>query len=414
MSVKKVLGNVVAFGIAIGICLCVSEGVLRALLNPTEDGNLLVRGKPFKPFQFPKKTVLKWHQIYENEVAKVPSPVGIKYHPLLGWTNNPNHQPYYNAQGTRNPGKTFPLFPEDGVTRIALFGDSFTRDSKVKFEESWGFLLEKYMNEAGFRVEVMNFGVSGYGIDQAYLRWEVDGQVYHPNVVILGLYPAEIGRNLEVHHLKNWGLFDGGNAYSKPRFVIKSDNELELINSPTLPPTELMSKAESFGELPFIEYDSIYLNNLNDFIMNPWRFLWIGRLVEANLSANRFNSMDYHKHDDLYDLNKEAAQVSLKIIKKFGDSVRQRSARFIILNIAQVQDIYYLQHGKPLRYAPLLENLEREWTVVRTEEEIQKHSLEHLFVANDGHHAPLGSKVVAEVISSYLKDEQPLYRVASH
>lgn len=414
MRLKTFLGNLAAFTFAIGVSLCISEGVLRASLSSNEDGNLLVRGKPLKPFQFPRATVLKWYESYKMDVMKVPSPVAIKYDPSLGWTNNPNHQPYYNAQGTRNPGKTFDPFPESGVTRIALFGDSFTRDSKVDFEESWGYLLEKYMNEAGFRVEVMNFGVSGYGIDQAYLRWELEGQSFHPHVVILGLYPAEIGRNLEVHHLKNWGLFEGGNAYSKPRFVINSDSELELVNSPTLTPVELLGKAESFGELPYIQHDSLYQAHHDDFEMNFWRVLWTGRLVEANLSSNRFNQMNYYQYDDFYDLNKEAAQLAIRIIKRFGDSVRQREARFIILNMSQEQDIYHLQQGKPLRYSPLLDQLQREWTVVRTEEEIRKHSLEQLFVANDGHHAPLGSQIVAEVISSYLESAKSFYRLASN
>jgi hypothetical protein len=186
------------------------------------------------------------------------------------------------------------------------------------------------------------------------------------------------------------------------------------MNSPTLAPQELLGKANSFGELPYIEYDSLYQSHLDDFKMTPWRVFWIGRLVEANLSSNRFNSMDYSQYDDLYDLRKEAAQVTVKIIKKFGDSVRRRGARFIILNMSQVQDIYHLQHGQPLRYAPMLEQLEEEWAVVRTEEEIQKHPLEQLFVANDGHHAPLGSKIVADVISSYLKGERLFSRVASH
>lgn len=146
----KVLGNVAVFVFAIGMCLSLSEGALRVLLHPNEDGNLLVRGKPLKPFQIPKVTIQKWSESYKDEVTKVPSPVAIKYHPTLGWTNNPNYQPYSNAQGTRNPGKTFSPFPDTGITRIALFGDSFTRDSKVQFEESWGFLLEKYMNKAGF------------------------------------------------------------------------------------------------------------------------------------------------------------------------------------------------------------------------------------------------------------------------
>ena len=414
MRIGKGLGNIALLVVALGVCLGLSEGVLRVFFKPTEDGNLIVRGKPLKPFSLPKATVHKWAESYKEEVDKLPSSVAIKHHPTLGWTNNPNYQPYYNAQGTRNPGKTFHPFPDQGVIRIALFGDSFTRDSKVQFEQSWGYLLEQSMNDAGLRVEVMNFGVSGYGIDQAYLRWELEGQSYHPDVVILGFYPAEIGRNLEVHHLKNWGLFDGGNAFSKPRFILNSAHELELINSPTLAPGELLSRANSFGDLPYIEYDSLYLSHLDDFRMNPWRVFWIGRLVEANLSSNRFNLMDYYRFDDLYDLSKEAAQVSLKIIGRFGDSVRRRGAKFIILNMAQVQDIYHLQHGKPLRYTPILEELESEWTVVRTENEIQKLPLEKLFVADDGHHAPLGSRTVAEVISNYLKGEKVLFKLATN
>jgi hypothetical protein len=84
MKVKKVFRNVAVFVFVIGVFLCLSEGALRVLLHANEDGNLLVRGKPLKPFQFPKATVLKGYEAYKDQVTKVPSPVAIKYHPTLG------------------------------------------------------------------------------------------------------------------------------------------------------------------------------------------------------------------------------------------------------------------------------------------------------------------------------------------
>ena len=41
----------------------------------------------------------------------------------------------------------------------------------------WGFFLERNLTDLGYNVEVMNFGVGGYGIDQIYLRWEIEGNV---------------------------------------------------------------------------------------------------------------------------------------------------------------------------------------------------------------------------------------------
>jgi len=60
--------------------------------------------------------------------------------------------------------------PEPGVLRVGLFGDSSTHRSEVAFEETWGRVSERALEEREVPAEVLNFGVGGYGTDQALLR----------------------------------------------------------------------------------------------------------------------------------------------------------------------------------------------------------------------------------------------------
>ena len=102
----------------------------------------------------------------------------------------------------RNPAK-----PE-GSVRVALLGDSFVEAIQVPLEKTAGQLLEARLNAAGqpSRYEVLNFGVSNYGVGQYLLAWERFASAFDPDYVVVlvgGLHlqrtvsPYEIGR---FHH----------------------------------------------------------------------------------------------------------------------------------------------------------------------------------------------------------------------
>src|SRR5439155_12092273 len=80
------------------------------------------------------------------------------------------------------------------VVRIAAFGDSFTHCDGVANSFTWEYLLER-LNPA---LEVLNFGVGGYGTDQALLRYELEGMAFHPHIAILGFLPENIHRVVSV------------------------------------------------------------------------------------------------------------------------------------------------------------------------------------------------------------------------
>lgn len=84
----------------------------------------------------------------------------------LGWTVKPGaRSDVYatNSQGLRNSREFLPG-PPQGMVRLASFGDSFTHGDDVNNEETWQEILMKDHPQ----IEALNFGVPGYGADQAF------------------------------------------------------------------------------------------------------------------------------------------------------------------------------------------------------------------------------------------------------
>ena len=176
--------------------------------------------------------------------------------PLLGWP-----APEKFGRGGYDPdGARFsPAFPNPAryPACISLYGDSFTWATEVDDERAWGNLLAR---RAGCRVA--NYGVAGYGTDQAYLRFR-SHEADSAGVVVLGVMSENILRN--VMQFKD--LIYPKEFYSlKPRFVLGDRGELELVPMPRIP-------AERYGE--FVEHPERFL--ARDFFV-PGGSSRVGRL----------------------------------------------------------------------------------------------------------------------------------------
>ena len=148
----------------------------------------------------------------------------------LGWTwrsSSASEDGLYaiNALGARGP-REYGREPAPGKLRILTFGDSFTFCDEVKAEASYQAQLEG-LDPA---LEVLNFGVSGYGTDQAWLRYQRLGRGLGAEVVCLGLMLENIGRNVN-RYRPLWATFTGV-CVTKPRFVLAADGALVLVPQP--------------------------------------------------------------------------------------------------------------------------------------------------------------------------------------
>lgn len=151
--------------------------------------------------------------------------------PDLGWVLRPgasgvqtdeNPVPVQINQAGMRSGREFPLAKEPGVFRVAVLGDSFAESLQVREEETFALLLERQLaacvrlakGERPKRVEVLNFGVQGYGTAQEWLVWRQKAKAYQPDAVLLLLYT---GNDLYNNH----PVLNPTNADAAPYLVVQ-------------------------------------------------------------------------------------------------------------------------------------------------------------------------------------------------
>lgn len=177
-----------------------------------------------------------------------------------GFSTPMGEQPYWSsAEGLRAPQGGVTLIRPNARTKIALIGDSFTFGEEVSFEETWGYQVGQWL---GPETQVLNFGVPGYGLHQAYLRYEKEVRSWKPRVVIFGFISHNLLRTMRVYPFLStkWDI-----PFSEPRFDVR-DGELINLNPHPLPPEAIFAK-KSIQKLPLLTYDPGY-------VPHEWQRRW--------------------------------------------------------------------------------------------------------------------------------------------
>ncbi|MBX2944890.1 MAG: hypothetical protein KF725_03565 [Cyclobacteriaceae bacterium] len=201
-----------------------AEATLRLLTERKQHIDFLFGKKSYflPPFQVPEK------------IAEADTSVWYKYNVYdsnLGWSIGKlgAQPPYYSDRyGFRCSQQQYETLIRGDLSNnnddeygIVCLGNSFTHGDEVSFEDTWPYRLQQL---TGLRT--LNLGVGGYGIDQAFLRYE---QVKpKAKLVILGMVAGDLDRACtQVYNLTAGGL------KTKPLFDFK-DTNIELKNQPTL------------------------------------------------------------------------------------------------------------------------------------------------------------------------------------
>lgn len=128
-----------------------------------------------------------------------------------------------NSQGLRDREHTLSKPPR--TIRIAVLGDSYAEALQVPMENTFWYVMEQRLQNcpafAGKKIEVINFGVSGYGTAQELVTLRQRVWDYSPDIVLLAV-------------TTNNDITDNSRALKKtdevPYFVYR-DNQLVLDNS---------------------------------------------------------------------------------------------------------------------------------------------------------------------------------------
>ncbi len=203
--------------------------------------------------------------------------------PVLGWTVAPgrvsrNGLYASSREGIRSATPEVAYASHATARRVALVGDSYTFGLEVPFAASWGARLQQALGPA---IDVLNFGVDGYGVDQAYLRFQRDAAPWRPEVAVLGFIDHDLYRSMAVYAFVSFP--DWGFPFAKPRFVL-ADGRLRLVNVPLPDPPAILARA-SIAELPFVDLDPGY-------VAADWRWRPYGHSYLARYLVSRFPRRD--------------------------------------------------------------------------------------------------------------------------
>lgn len=156
-----------------------------------------------------------------------------EHDPLLGWV----HQPGITIPNMYGEGRTltinaqrlralhdFTVQPPAGLTRAVCSGDSFTLGNGVGDNDTWCAILQQLEP----RLETVNMGQGGYGMDQIDLWYRRDGARLAHDIHLFAFVTEDIVRM----------TLDDFLGYPKPRLALQND-ELVTLNVPLPSPNPL-------------------------------------------------------------------------------------------------------------------------------------------------------------------------------
>ena len=147
----------------------------------------------------------------------------------LGWCPRPDSEAFgahFDGLAERSSGLPHAAFPASGSRRVLTLGGSFTLGMEVKDLEAWPARVEA----RGADTEVVNLGVAGYGLDQAYLRYLRDGRSLGAEEVWFGLMPQATLR-VSTHYAPAFYRWATMIAF-KPRFLPDDGAGVRLVPNP--------------------------------------------------------------------------------------------------------------------------------------------------------------------------------------
>lgn len=234
---------------------------------------------------------------------------------------------------------------------IDVFGDSWTFSAEVSKEFAWPNQLSKILG-----CKVNNFGVGGYGSDQATMRHELISAF--SNVSILNHLSENITRNVNQFRSFLFPYTDSIIA-TKPRYVINSNDDLLLIKKPEIQQSDVANLKELKRKL---EYEYFFPDGESG-IRKEVEFPYF--ISAMDLLINHFHIKakikDQPRHIEFYDHAhpSNALALTFKIFDKFISNSKIRGQVPIITIIPTCGDLKYFNRHNKLPYQIMLDDLDR-------------------------------------------------------
>jgi hypothetical protein len=335
--------------------------------------------------------------------------------PVVGWTHPPNFQFEWagrecrefrvqvrtNSYGFRAP--EWSVEKPEGTLRIAVIGDSLVEAAQVPYEKTAVAVLEERLSqELGVpgeqEFEVMNFGVSNYGIGQYLMVYDEYVEDFEPDYVFILVAVFHMGRTVKRDLASTLQPMYTLNI--RPSYEI--DESGELVYLPAADYDEYVDAVQHqiekrFGadriiEIPYEGEDTFYhwlrarsyLLNLLDSWLGLEEFRGPLFKLRGNKQAEGHKEVD----PELIDLN-------YRIIEELNDHVQANGGRLVLVDMSGFPEI--LESNRQF-------SEEIGAGYVNLADRLYSSPLPATW-ACDQHFNPLGNRIFAAVMFEWLVDE---------
>lgn len=233
--------------------------------------------------------------------------------------------------------------------RIAVLGDSYTEAMHLPMEQTYWFQLQQKLQQCdafpGKQVEVINFGVSGYGTAQELLTLRQKVWDFAPDIVLLAFTTLN-------------DVYDNSLALSKseevPYFVYRNG---ELVYDASFRDSKLYRRNDSrlnrVGRWFHNHLRTVQLIHYVQFVvkmrLSDWRNKRKLAQTQATSSASPnpivrtaesigIENMIYFEPED--ENWKEGWRVTEGLIKQMHDEVNQKGAKFLLVTLSNAVQVY--------------------------------------------------------------------------
>lgn len=272
-----------------------------------------------------------------------------------------------NSQGFRG-SQEYEIPKPPGVFRIIVLGDSVALGHGVEDDETFSAKLESRLSQ-GHRVEVINMGVSGFGTAEELIQLRSVGLRYQPDLVILGYFPNDPYNNVvsKLFRIEDGQLVQNAKSFAP---AIKVRDRLYRIPGYT-----------------FLSQHSHLLN----FLRRRASAYFVKKLGEENNLSSTTSA----------ELTSEHGVLTAQLINAISDELATSSTPLIVLDIA------LFRKGSTIRNLPeeLIEKREGVYIVDVLDQIYGDAAVSELSYERDCHPTPLGHRLIADWLDSFIRSE---------
>ena len=318
---------------------------------------------------------------------------GLKSDVELGWITNPQN-PAIAPNGARRAGIGKP------DAKVFAYGDSFVYGADVKDDETFPYVLSQKIG-AG----VANFGVNGYGPDQAILRLERHLSLGHrPRMVVLGMPSENIARVVNIY--RRYYIPLENPELAKPVFV-RQHGVWKLVNVPSM----IGDPGETRESIANVVKALDYWHGQN--LKRP-KFEFPFSI--ATLKAARFFAFDVKRWQDIYQVPR-ARQTMSHLLGRFVDLSLRYDFVPVFVIVPMPEDLLRVKSGGVSFFSEFLT-------------EVSQKNHDRLIVVNlldsefefarfhvrpfSGHASAYGNNVIAEAIRVKVETALPDLAAGGH